>query len=150
MNDDTLDFTGDKIVTGNAQTYAGGKTTSQGTKKTEAKTGGAGGGGTGNDPQPAVQGPDRSRAVTLSGSTDWKCPWPGEADAEQMDEARVEIEVAVGPDGRPSKVTVLTDPGFGFAREAKSCALRQSYNAALDRDGKPIASSKKFKVRFER
>ena len=149
-NDDVVDFTGNTFVTGNATTYSGGKTTREGKKKTEEKVGGPGGGGTAKDPAPAKPSPDLSRAVSLAGGTDWKCPWPAEADAEQMDEAKVEIDVAVGPDGRPSKVAIVTDPGFGFAREAKSCALRQSYNPAHDRDGKPIASSKKFRVRFER
>jgi protein TonB len=139
-------------VTGGATTYAGGKTTRDGQKKKEEKIGGSGGGGDGPPQAPAKTVVDLSRPISLAGGKEWKCPWPGEADAEQMDEAKVEIEVAVGPDGRPSKVTIVpaTDPGFGFAREAKSCALRQSYNAALDRDGKPIASTKKFRVRFER
>lgn len=149
-NDDVLDFTGDRFVTGKAEVYAGGKTTNEGTKKTEAKTGGPGGGGNDQVTQPAVQAVDRSRAVSLAGGMDWKCPWPAEADAEQMDEAKVEIEVFVDASGRATKVDVKSDPGFGFAREAKSCALRQSYNTALDRDGKAIASSKKFRVRFER
>lgn len=150
-SDDTLDFTGNTIVVGNAATYAGGKTTREGTSKRVEKVGGPGGGGNGpENAKPSAPAPDLSRAVALAGSSDWKCPWPGEADAEQMDEAKVEIEVAVGPDGRATRATVLADPGFGFGREAKACALRQSYAPALDRDGKAVAATKKFRVRFER
>lgn len=149
---DELDFTGNTFVTGNAATYGGGSTTSAGTSKKAARTGGNGNGTSATATQEQVQmtGPDRSRSISLAGSSDWKCPWPSEADAENIDESAVTIEVAVGTDGRAQKVSVLKDPGFGFGREAKACAMRQSYNTALDRDGKPIAASKKFSVHFER
>lgn len=148
---DELDFTGDAFVTGSGAVYTGGSTSSQGKnqKPVVTKTNGNGNGPADAPPQ-AATGPDRSRSISLAGSSDWKCPWPSEADAEQIDESYVTIEVAVGTDGKAQKVTVVQDPGFGFAREARSCALRQTYNAALDRDGKPIAATKKFRVRFER
>lgn len=150
-NNDEVDFTGDAFITGSGAAYAGGSTSSYGTNTKPVRTNANGSGNGPADAPPRVQpGPDRSRPISLSGSSDWKCPWPAEADAEQIDEAYVTIEVSVGPDGHAQRVTVLQDPGYGFAREAKSCAMRQSYNPALDHDGRPIAASKKYRVRFER
>ena len=85
---------------------------------------------------PAPAGPDRTRGAGLLGSTEWNdCPFPQEADAEQIDEAQVTIQVHVKPDGRAEKVVVLSDPGHGFGREARMCAMRKSFQVALDREG---------------
>jgi hypothetical protein len=150
LHDDTVDFTGDGFVTGSATTYAGGKTTRDGKKKKEERIGGPGGGGTGQDPPPKPP-VDLSRGITLAGSKEWSCPtWPAEADAQQVDEWHVTIEVTVGPDGRAQNVVIVKDGDYGFGAAARTCAMKQSYNAALDRDGKPMIAKKQWRVLFER
>jgi periplasmic protein TonB len=145
------------FVTGSGSTYAGGTTSSDGTSKTAvynpaaAPTGVPGGTGTGPAP-PAPRKDDKSRAPGLLGSVDWNdCPFPGEADAEQIDQAFVLIQVKVKPDGSPENVSVVQDPGHGFGREARKCAMRKKYSQGLDPDGNAIGgTTKPFRVRFER
>lgn len=145
------------FTTGSASTYAGGQTSSDGTSKTAvynpmaANTGVPGGTGTGPGTAPPRK-EDKSRPPGLLGSVDWNdCPFPGEADAEQIDQAFVVIQVKVKPDGSPETVTVVQDPGHGFGREARKCAMRKKYSQGLDPDGNPLAgTTKPFRVRFER
>ncbi len=153
--DEPVDLTG--FVTGNAAAYAGGVTEQGGTSDTavydrNARKGGIPGGhGTATAAAPPPPGPDRSKPAGLSGSSEWKCPWPSEADAEQIDEAYVSVQVTTRPDGTAEKVTILSDPGHGFAREARQCAMRERYNAALDHDGNSIGGlTKAFRIHFER
>lgn len=155
-NEGPVDLT-DTIVTGNNNTFAGGNTSADG-KSTKpvynpmaAHTGTPNATGTGTAPPPP-RAVDRSRAPGLLGSVDWNdCPFPGEADAEQIDQAFVMIKVDVKPDGSPQNVTVIQDPGHGFGREARKCAMRKKYSQGLDLDGNPIAgTTKPFRVRFER
>lgn len=147
-----LDLT-NSFVSGNGDRFAGGQTAAQGTSTTAvrnvgaAATGQPGGTGTGTAPPSTV---DRSRTVQRTGSGDWKCPFPAEADVDQIDEASAVVAVTVGADGKVVSAAIEQDPGHGFGREAKSCALRESYAPALDRDGKPIAGTKKFRVLFTR
>jgi protein TonB len=145
------------FVTGSGSTYAGGTTSSEGTSKVAvynpAATPKGVPGGTGSGaPVPPPHKEDRSRAPGLLGSVDWNdCPFPGEADAEQIDQAFVLIQVKVKPDGLPESVTVLSDPGHGFGREARKCAMRKRYSQGLDVDGNAIGgATKPFRVRFER
>jgi protein TonB len=144
------------FVTGSGSTYAGGSTSSQGTSKTAvynpaaANTGVPGGTGTGPAP-PAPKKDDKSRAPGLLGSSDWNCPFPGEADAEQIDQAFVLIQVKVKPDGSAESVSIVQDPGHGFGREARKCAMLKKYSPGLDPDGNPIGGmSKPIRVRFDR
>jgi periplasmic protein TonB len=144
------------IVQGNADNYAGGQSANNGTSKKavanmNAQPNGVPG-GTGTAPAPAAPRVDRSRKASLSGSSDWTdCPFPAEADAEQIDQAFVLIQVRVKPDGNPETVTVVQDPGHGFGREARKCAMRKKYTNALDPDGNPMpAVTNPFRVRFER
>jgi protein TonB len=153
--DEPLDFTGNTFVQGTGSTYAGGTTQAGGTSKTAVyKTAAVATGvpgGTGTAPVPVAPRIDRSRAAALSGSTDWDCPFPAEADAEQIDNSAVIIQVKVRPDGTAENVNVLQDPGHGFGREARKCAMRKRYNAAFDVDGNPIAGmTKQIRVRFSR
>jgi periplasmic protein TonB len=146
--DEPLDFTGQGFTQGTSATYAGGVTHAQGTSTTAVRNVGArpdgAPGGTGTAPAaPAPPTVDKSRAAGLRGSSEWKCPWPGEADAEQVDEAYVTVQVAVGPDGRAKTVTVMSDPGHGFGREARLCAMRETYTTAL-------GQTKAFRIHFER
>ncbi len=151
-----VDLTGEGFVTGTGPSFAGGVTQAGGTSTTpvyarNARAGGVPGGtGTAPAPQPPP-GPDFSRGAGLSGSSEWKCPWPGEADTEQIDEAYVTVQVVVRPDGSAESATVLSDPGHGFAREARLCALRERYQPARDRDGNGIrGTTKAFRIHFER
>lgn len=145
------------IVQGNADKYAGGQSANNGTSKTAVNNlnaqpnGVPGGTGTAPAPPPPPK-VDRSRKAGLLGSSDWTdCPFPAEADAEQIDQAFVLIQVRVKPDGNPETVTVVQDPGHGFGREARKCAMRKKFTSALDADGNAIpATTNPFRVRFER
>lgn len=155
--DEPVDLTGNTFVTGSGSTYAGGTTQAGGTSKSAVysphavATGVPGGTGTAPAPPPPPK-VDRSRAAGLLGSTDWSdCPFPGEADAEQIDQAYVTIQVKVKPDGTADSVQILQDPGHGFGREARKCAMRKRYTTALDVDGNAVGgTTKPFRVRFER
>ena len=109
-----------------------------------------GGRGSSTAPVQAAPGPDLSRAIGLAGSSSWNCPFPAEADADQIDQAVVGVQVTVRPDGSASSVSVVSDPGHGFGRAAKGCALSRRYQPALDRAGTPILSSSLINVRFRR
>jgi protein TonB len=144
----------DGFISGSAETFAGGNSSAAGTSNTAVRgravaVGGVPG-GTGSAPTgPAAV--DHSRIAGVSGSKDWNCPFPPEADSEQIDQAFPTIQVAVRPDGTPERVTVLSDPGHGFGRAATRCAMQQRYETALDSDGKPIAGlTKSLRVHFER
>lgn len=154
-NEGPVDLT-NTFVTGSGSTYAGGTTSANGTSKTAvynpaaAPTGVPGGTGTASAPPPRRD--DKSRVPSLLGAVDWgDCPFPGEADAEQIDQAFVIIQVRVKPDGSPENVTIIQDPGHGFGREARKCAMRKKYAEGLDPDGHAIAgTTKPFRVRFVR
>ncbi len=146
-----VDLTNTGFVSGSGSTYAGGNTASTGTStsavyaKAARADGVVGGTGTGA----AV---DKSRAAARSGSGSWDdCPFPPEADSEQIDQAYVTLQVTVAPSGDPASVAILNDPGHGFGREAKKCAMRKKYTSALDREGNPVGgTTPAFRVRFER
>lgn len=94
---------------------------------------------------------DLSRPATLSGSTSWSCPFPPEADAEGRDSAVATIVVTVRPDGTPASVSVVADPGAGFGRAARKCALGRRYDAGLDKDGqKTTTTTPPIRVKFSR
>jgi protein TonB len=153
-DNEPVDFT-NTFATGNADQYAGGVTQAGGTSTTAVTnrnaqaTGTPGGTGTAPAPQKAVVGPDRSRAAG-SVSTDWACPFPAEADTEQIDEMKVSIEATIGADGRVLSARFVKDPGYGFGRAAVQCAQRQKFNAALDHDGNAVTSTRTFNVSFTR
>jgi protein TonB len=151
--DEPIDLTGNTIVQGNADSYAGGFTSGNGTSANAVRAlpspSGVPGGTGPVRPVAVAAGPDRSRKVS-TGDTDWNCPFPPEADTDQVDEALVTISVDVRPDGTASAVRVLSDPGNGFGREARRCAMGMHYQSALDHDGNAIAGTKEIKVRFHR
>jgi len=154
--DAPVDLTGDGFVTGDADRYVGGVTSSKGTSKTPVTNTGAkvGGkiGGTGNGPVNSSPTKQDLSTPAKPAVLSWDdCPWPPEADADQINYTRVRIVVTVGLDGRAQKVTVVNDPGHGFARCAQQCAFRKSYSVALNSDGKPIVSTTPpFTVTFQR
>jgi protein TonB len=109
-----------------------------------------GGKGTAGPVAPPPPAEDKSRLVQLSGSATWNCPFPPEADAEQIDQAVVGVQVTVLPDGSAKSASVVSDPGHGFGRMAKQCALARRYQPALDRSGAAILGSGLVNVRFSR
>jgi len=146
-----MDFGDNVFVVGSSDRYAGGATKSNGTNtQPPAQHVADHGTGNGQGQQAQVMAVDLSRTAELAGSGEWRCPFPPEADADQVDEASAVIEVVVGASGRATTASILQDPGHGFGREARACALRESYVPALDREGRAVASSKKFRVKFER
>lgn len=156
--DDPLDLTGDSFVTGSSDRYAGGTTAASGTSKVAVDDprakGGEGPKGNGTAPRggpaPAPTGKDQSRPSTPT-SRSWNCGFPAEADFDQVDFATVMITVTVGTDGRAKSVSVLSDPGHGFGKQARSCAMRMSYTPGLDRNGQPVVkTTSPFPVRFTR
>lgn len=137
------DLTGETFVTGTASTYAGGVTTAKGTNPVAVQTRDV-------DPRSPPGQPDRSSPVALN-DLDWKCPWPREAEAEEIDEQIVLVRVLVRADGTVESATILKDPGHGFGQEAVACAMRTRFAPARDRDGRAIrAQSPPIRVRFTR
>jgi protein TonB len=81
----------------------------------------------------------------------WKCPFPPEANAEHINHAEVRVQAEVSETGAATAIIVLVDPGSGFGREARACAMRHTYQPALDHDGKPTAGTTlPFIVHFDR
>jgi len=134
------------LVTGGGNQYAGG-TTERGGAATHAVTasnarafGVEGGTGTAQ--------PDRSRAPQLASGNRWDCALPEEALDEGVEHAVVGLMVEVAPDGRLVAVEVKSDPGYGFAREARACALKKKWIPGLDRNGQPSRAKQLVNVKF--
>jgi outer membrane biosynthesis protein TonB len=148
-----VDLTGNTIVQGNADTYAGGTTAANGTSNRAVRnvvTSPIGvPGGTGAPTAAPPSGPDRSRKAGVAAS-DWNAPFPPEADTAQIDEAYVTLQIDVKPDGTAAAVRIIQDPGNGFGREARRFALSQTYKTQLDHDGNPIAGTFTTRVHFQR
>jgi protein TonB len=143
---DPIDFTGSAFIVGSGPSYAGGATTSTGIGRKPA-LGPVGPGDTG---RPAAAVRSRARAVSLDQSA-WNCPWPAEADAQQVDEQTVVLRANVRADGKADDVDVVTDPGFGFGSAARLCALATHFEPARDANGQPIAAqSPPIRVHFFR
>ena len=140
-----VDFTGTAFVVGSGSSYAGGTTTRGGTSRTPVSGVVApGGSGDGSGAR------SRARGVALDQAA-WSCPWPAEADARQVDQETVVLRVAVRADGRADRVDVVDDPGFGFGRAARQCALGTRFEPARDPAGDPIAAlSPPIRVHFFR
>jgi periplasmic protein TonB len=92
---------------------------------------------------------DRSRPAALLGGLTWNdCPLPGEAEDEGIEHATVQLRLKLSADGRVDGAEVVADPGYGFAREAMRCARQKRFSPALDREGRPVATSQLVVVRF--
>jgi protein TonB len=148
--DEPLDLTGDAFVQGNADYYAGGITAAKGTSTQAVRNQGARAdgvvGGTGTAPASAV---DRSRPAGTP-EKNWDCPFPAEAELEQINYQQVRVAVTVSPEGKALDVKVIGDTGFGFGRAAQRCALRKAFIPALDRGGNPITATIPIVVTFVR
>jgi protein TonB len=141
--DDVVDLS-DSVVVGAGPGYAGGVTQAAGTATAGARAGGVEGGrGTG-------AAGDRSRPPRLAGAAEWDCPFPEEADDAQIDHAVVTLRIEIGADGGVLDVRVTADPGAGFGREARRCALSKPWAPGLDRAGNPTAATSVVNVRFDR
>jgi protein TonB len=151
--DEPVDLTGDGFVTGNGDHFAGGVTATRGTARTAVRSVAAAptGTGTGVKGPPPAPSVDLARAAGPDGSSWGDCGFPPEADAEGINFKLVKIVVTVKTDGHPRSVTVVADPGFGFAARARQCAMRKTFRVALNKAGEPVEqTTPPFTVRFER
>jgi outer membrane biosynthesis protein TonB len=154
--DAPVDLTGDTIVTGNGE-FHGGITSNTGTAKTavrdlNAQPAGVPG-ATGKAPAPVAQAPEKDLShAPVPVSTNWQdCGFPAEADLDGVDFGVVTLTVTVSADGRATSVTVINDPGSGFGKHVRQCAMRRPWKPGVDRFGKPIISTTPpFPVRFTR
>jgi protein TonB len=154
------DLTDKGIVSGdNTGGPLGGQSSAAGTSDVITKnpsvslTGKPGGTGTGTAPPPPPPPKvNLSRAPNIIGGASWSnCPFPDEADVDQIDYAQVTLIVTVRPDGSPQSVQVASDPGHGFGRAARMCALARKYVAGLDVDGNATTqSTPPIRVTFSR
>jgi periplasmic protein TonB len=154
--DEPVDLTGDGFVTGIGERFAGGVTASTGTSNKAVRAPQAAATGTGAGSRlpvgPAVGPKDLSRPAAVTASGDWNdCGFPPEADQEGVNFGKVTLAVTVRADGRARSVAVIKDPGYGFGAVAQRCALRKTYQTALNRAGEAIEqTTAPFTVRFTR
>jgi protein TonB len=151
--DAPIDLTAETFVTGNARAFPGGETAGLGRSKSpvtgavdlRAPAAGSGPAATGTG-----LGPERRRAVTLADGR-WTCPWPMEADAQQIDTETVVLRVRVRPSGRVEAVELVSDPGAGFGPAAAACARQTRFDPARDGTGAAVdAWSPPIRVHFAR
>lgn len=156
-----LDLTKDEFVTGTADSYVGGVTAPAGTGTTPtynraaSPTGVPGATGTAKSPPPPVKpvaAQNLTRTATIASGVNWSnCPFPPQADIDQVDYAQVTLMVTVRPDGTAQSVRVLTDPGHGFGRAASRCAMSKKYAPALNAQGKAVlGTTPPIRVTFTR
>lgn len=140
------------FVVGTAQTYAGGASAAEGTSKRYVDVAAATGTDRASPPlsAPPKIGVDRSRKVHLAEGGTWSCPFPSEADAEQIDHAVVTLRIEVNAQGQATRASVVSDPGHGFGREARACATVKRYEPALSSSGVAEAGTLLVNVRFDR
>jgi periplasmic protein TonB len=152
--DEPVDLTGEGFVTGTGDRFAGGITASSGTAKKAVRNTAASptGVGTGSKAPlgPVTPPVDLSRPPRLAGAKYWDCGFPAEADAEGINNAKVQLVITVTSEGRAKSVTVLKDPGFGFGRHAKQCAFRKAYEPGLNSFGKAVEMSMPVGISFTR
>jgi protein TonB len=134
----------------------GGYTSAAGTAKSavhdpSARVGGTPGARGNGEPQAPLPRASQARPARYLGGGRWSCPFPPEADVEQIDRAVALVRVTVGADGRATNVAIVSDPGHGFGRQARRCAMAQRYEPARDADGRAIASTlPPIRVTFDR
>lgn len=154
--DEPQDLTGNTVVSGDG-TATYGQVSAAGTGSAPVMAPNAtlkgvqGGKGTG----PAVPPPpaeDKSRPPGIDGGLSWRgCPFPPEADAEDINTGVVTLVVTVRADGSPISATVTGDPGHGFGRAARVCAMARRYRPGLDRSGQPMTmTTPPIRVTFSR
>jgi protein TonB len=146
--EDVVDF-GDTFVAGKGASYAGGFTEANGTATQAVRDQRAQAGGVeaGTGTLPAG---DLSRLPQLADGVEWDCPFPPEADDAGVDHAVVTLRVEVSAAGNVTDVRSTSDPGHGFAREARACATTKRWSPGLNRAGAPSAGAVVVNVRFDR
>jgi hypothetical protein len=137
-----VDMTGFDLVVGEGKSYAGGYSSAKGTSTQAIPDVNARVGGKPN----AV---DQSRAAAPL-HRDWSCPWPEEEQTSDLRDMRVTIRVHLDADGLPTSIETLNAPPGGFAAAARSCAQHETYSAAHDSNGRPVASATALVVHFFR
>src|SRR5690606_27963066 len=135
-----LDLTDQGFLSGSGTRFAGGVTAPDGTsdKAVRNRNARANGvpAGTGTAPAaPIAREParDLSAPAKPSVSGGWNCPFPPESNVEQVNFARVTMVVVVDTNGRAKSATVLSDPGYGFGRAARTCAMSKQYSVAKNK-----------------
>jgi periplasmic protein TonB len=93
---------------------------------------------------------NRMRAPRLAGGASWSCPFPPEADVAGVNQAAVALRVSVGASGSVSAVQVTSEPGYGFGRAAKRCAMSKRWDPGLDASGRSVDATAVVNVRFVR
>ncbi len=151
----SVDLTDKGFIDGNGNAVGGQQSTDgKGDRMTMARRTSLNGveGHHGTAPAPVAPPPpaeDKSRAVQLLGGSA-NCPFPPEADADQIDQAQATIQITVRPDGSVLSASVLADPGHGFGRAARICMLGKRFQPALDKTGAPTVASIPVHVNFTR
>ena len=103
---------------------------------------GDGAGKTGSTPRSR---PNLSRSASLGSDSVWNCDSPAASLVDQV----VRLVVMVRPDGTAASAEVVFDPGSGFGKAARDCALKHRFSPARDADGKPVLGpTASFGVRF--
>lgn len=141
------------IVVGSGAKYGGGTTDPNGTSNGAVRALGARGGGAGVGKGPAMvpkPAPSLARAPRLAGGASWSCPFPPEADVADVNRATVALRVSVSADGSVSDVSVSSEPGYGFGRAAKRCAMNKRWDPGLDATGRAVGAVAVVNVRFVR
>jgi outer membrane biosynthesis protein TonB len=155
--DEPLDLTDNTMITGSSDSYSGGNTTSTGTSDAAVRNRNVQPGGIkgGQGTRPVVQAKappavDKSRPARLTpGANSSRCRFPSEAMAEQVSQMDVRVLVVVGSDGKPTSSSLRgNDPGLGFARRAKECAMRASFIPGWDKYGKPSTTTITMNIKF--
>jgi len=131
----------DSFVTGDADSYAGGLTSGLGRSIAARASDSGSHAGTAGAARGAGHAPDLSRRAGLGAPAQWECDFPWEADRDEIDHAVAWIAVQVKPDGSAESVDVVRDPGHGFGRAAKSCAMRERFLTALDGAGRAVTGT---------
>jgi protein TonB len=155
-----LDLTGDVgFVSGNGERYVGGVTASSGKGQKPVYERGASAkgveNGKGSAPvaaTPSHQGPDLSRPPRQPSTSRLEhCPWPAEADVEQINSMRVPVVVFFDASGKIVSAKVTKDPGAGFGREAQRCIMREPpWTPSLNAEGKPVPGSILLTINYRR
>ncbi len=110
--------------------------------------GGVVGGVVGSPPPPLASLPYATPAHARAPGK--PCTFPKEADDDQVDEAKVILRVTVEPAGSVSAAQVVRDPGHGFGRAARTCALGYKFDPAKDANGAAVKSQTLLVIRFQR
>lgn len=107
--------------------------------------------GTQGDAEPGAKRVDKSRPPMPMSRNLSDCPFPPQADVQQVDRAVVDVTVSVDANGRPTGAVVSADPGFGFGTQARRCALSMRYEPAHGPDGEPVpGTTPTLRFRFNR